>query len=327
MGATIAGSTTMPLPHVQRHTPARMPAPPALDARTIAGALDRFRAAGIGTHAHVDAPGRGDGAIPAPPKDPNLHVGPLTFNAYGFAVSSAGLVGFGVFRHALKQAGSIPASALPKVIVPAVAAGLVGARLYHVATDWDDYRNNLADIPKMWEGGMAIYGGVAAAALVGAAMARRSGIKVSPLLDAAAIALPVAQAIGRVGNYMNQELYGKPTDAPWGLQVDPEHRPTEFADRNSFHPTFAYEAAWNVALAGGLYGLSKVWKGRPPGALFATYVGGYAAGRFVVEGLRIDESKEFGGLRTNQWTSLGLLGAAAITGATLVLTKGRRAHP
>ena len=276
--------------------------------------------------ADPDAPGRGDGLIPAPPGDGKLKLGPMQFNIYGMALSAAGIAGYGVFNHVLTKSGNVAAkAALPKIVVPAVIAGLVGARLYHVATQWDYYKDHKDEIPKMWEGGMAIYGGVAAGALVGSLMARRAGIHVSPLLDAAAIALPIAQALGRSGNYANQELFGRPTDLPWGLQVDPEFRPEEYKDRNSFHPTFAYEAAWNVALAGGLYGLSKVWTSRPPGVLFATYVAGYAAGRFLVEGLRTDPSKEAGGLRTNQWTSLAMIGAAGV-GAAVLMSRGR-IHP
>lgn len=266
----------------------------------------------------ADAPGRVDGGIPAPPGDGK--VGP--FNVYGMALGTAGLAAFGVAMHMTKGAG-ISTGSLAKIVLPAAAAGLVGARLYHVATEWESYKDHPGNIPKMWEGGMGIYGGIAAGALVGVAMARRAGIRVSPLLDAAAIALPIAQALGRGGNYANQELYGKPTNLPWGLQVDPAYRPEGMEDRNSFHPTFAYEAAWNVALAGGLYGLSKVWKGRPPGALFALYAGGYGLGRFLVEGLRIDQSKEAGGLRTNQWTSLGIMGASAGALALMVMSKGR----
>lgn len=301
-------------------------APP--DAAAIDGALQRFRAAGIGHQPastgtltdEVDAPGRRDGLIPAPPG--NGKIGP--FNTYGLIIGAGGLAAYGLLRHGA-IANGVPAGKLAGIIAPAVAAGVVGARLYHVATDWEKYRDRPLDALKIWEGGGAIYGGIAAGVLVGAAMARRSGIPVSPLLDAAAVALPVAQAVGRFGNYANQELYGRPTDLPWGLQVDPEHRPEEYRDRNSFHPTFAYEAGWNLALAGGIYGLGKVWQGRPPGALFAVYGAGYALGRFAVEGLRVDESKEFAGLRTNQWTSLGLLAASGGALALMVARKGRPA--
>jgi prolipoprotein diacylglyceryl transferase len=309
------------------------PQPAPLDPAEIDAALRRFHDAGLQPGDEVpteptpeqpfdpSAPGRRDGLIPAPPGSGDISIGPAKFHIYGMALGTAGLAGYGVFQHLAKARG-ISGGTLAGIVAPAAVAGLVGARLYHVATQWEDYKDHPEDIPKVWEGGLGIYGGVAAGALVGAAMARRAGLHVSPLLDAAAIALPIAQAIGRTGNYANQELYGKPTDLPWGLQVDPEYRPEGFEDRNSFHPTFAYEAGWNLALAGGLYGVSTVWKDRPPGALFALYLGGYGLGRFMVEGLRVDESKEFGGLRTNQWTSLGIVGASAGALALMIARKG-----
>lgn len=324
-------------PPVPPTAPPRPWAPP-VDAETVTGALARIRAsiyfaerrAALATAATPPDPasaeqaspdaakGRRDGLIPAPPGDGKL--GP--FNAYGLIIGTGGLAAYSVFRRGA-VAGGIPVGKLAGIVAPALVAGVVGARLYHVGTHWENHRDDYGSIPKIWDGGGAIYGGVAAGTLVGAAMARRAGLRVSPLLDAAALALPIAQAIGRFGNYANQELYGGPTDLPWGLQVDPEHRPEGFQDRNSFHPTFAYEAAWNVALAGGLYGLSKSWSGRPPGALFALYLGGYGLGRFMVEGLRVDDSKEFAGLRTNQWTSVGVMAASAGALALMVARKGR----
>ena len=264
--------------------------------------------------------GRKDGLIPAPGSS-HLELGGLQFNLYGGLIAAGGIAGGAVALHAMKTAG-IRTAGIGKVLGPAVVAGLVGARLYHVATQWDYYKDHKGEIPKMWEGGMAIYGGLMAGTAVGAILAHKFHLPIAPLLDAAAIGLPIAQAVGRWGNYANQELFGTPTDKPWGLQVDPEHRPAEYKDRNSFHPTFLYESLWNVGLAVGTFALSKTWKGRPPGMLFATYVAGYAAGRFVIEGIRADQSKEFGGLRTNQWTSLGMLGAAG-TGALLLAKHAR----
>lgn len=264
--------------------------------------------------------GRKDGFIPAPGSS-HLEVGGLQFNLYGGLIAAGGIAGGAVALHAMKQAG-VQTAGIGKVLGPAVVAGLVGARLYHVATQWDYYKDHKDEIPKMWEGGMAIYGGLMAGTAVGAVLAHKFHLPIAPLLDAAAIGLPLAQAVGRWGNYANQELFGTPTDKPWGLQVDPEFRPDEYKDRNSFHPTFLYESLWNVGLAAGTFALSKTWKGRPPGMLFATYLGGYAVGRFVIEGIRTDQSKEFGGLRVNQWTSLGILGAAG-TGALLLAKHAR----
>ncbi|MCW2920307.1 MAG: Prolipoprotein diacylglyceryl transferase [Thermoleophilia bacterium] len=264
--------------------------------------------------------GRNDGFIPAPGSS-HLEIGGLQFNLYGGLIAAGGIAGGAVALHAMKTAG-VKTAGIGKVLGPAVVAGLVGARLYHVATQWDYYKDHKNEIPKMWEGGMAIYGGLMAGTAVGAILAHKYHLPIAPLLDAAAIGLPLAQAVGRWGNYANQELFGKPTDKPWGLQVDPEFRPDEYKDRNSFHPTFLYESLWNVGLAVGTFALSKTWKGRPPGMLFATYLGGYAVGRFVIEGIRTDQSKEFAGLRTNQWTSLGMLGAAG-AGALLLARHAR----
>ncbi|MCW2925820.1 MAG: lgt [Thermoleophilia bacterium] len=264
--------------------------------------------------------GRKDGLIPSP-HEGSVQLGPLKFNAYGAILATGGIVGGVVATKALRASG-VSTNGLGKVLVPAVVAGLVGARLYHVATDWDRYKDNPGDIVKVWNGGLGIYGGVTAGLAVGAIMAHRAKLPIAPLLDAAALALPVAQAIGRFGNYTNQELYGKPTDLPWGLQIDEAHRPEGFKDRNSFHPTFAYEAIGNVALAGGLFALSKTWAGRPPGILLPLYLAGYGAIRFGVESLRIDESHTAGGLRTNQWTSLAATGAGLL-GAGVMLAKAR----
>jgi prolipoprotein diacylglyceryl transferase len=141
---------------------------------------------------------------------------------------------------------------------------------------------------------------------VGVIVARRRGLNVPVLLDAVAPALPVAQAIGRLGNWFNQELYGRATDLPWGLRIDREHRPAGMEDEATYHPTFLYEAVWNLALAAVL-----IWIGRRrrvrPGQLFGGYVAGYAAGRLWVEALRIDPATEVFGLRVNLWVSLVVL--------------------
>lgn len=180
---------------------------------------------------------------------------------------------------------------------------MLGARLYHVITDFERFRGRWWHVFAIWEGGLGIPGGIAAGVLAGVIIARRGGLDVPVLLDAVAPALPVAQAIGRLGNWFNQELYGRPTDLPWALRIDPEHRPTGMDDVATYHPTFLYEALWNLALAALL-----VWIGRRrqvrPGQLFAGYVAGYAAGRLWVEALRIDPATEILGLRENLWASL-----------------------
>jgi Prolipoprotein diacylglyceryl transferase len=155
----------------------------------------------------------------------------------------------------------------------------------------------------VWEGGLGIPGGLIAGVLTGAYVAHRRGLPVSQLLDVVAPALPVAQAIGRLGNWFNQELFGRPTDLPWGLEIDPAHRPAGYLNVATFHPTFLYEALWNLALAGGLVLWERRHPGGRPGRLFAMYVAGYAVGRAWVEALRIDPATRLFGVRWNIWMS------------------------
>jgi prolipoprotein diacylglyceryl transferase len=225
--------------------------------------------------------------------------------------------------------GSVPAPPGPAISIArddasaigvwAVAAGVVGARLYHVATDWHRFSDDLGSIPAIWEGGLGIPGGLLLGVPVGIYVARRRGIPAAVTATCAAPAIPLAQAIGRWGNWFNQELFGGETDLPWALEVDPQFVPAGYAIGTTFHPTFLYESLWNLALCFALLWIDRRW--RPaPGALMAMYVMGYGAGRFWVEGLRIDEADELAGLRWNQWVAI----AAVVAGLVyLWLTRGR----
>jgi hypothetical protein len=159
-----------------------------------------------------------------------------------------------------------------------------------------------------------------AGVLVGVYVGHRRGIPIGPGLNAVAPSLPLAQAIGRWGNYFNQELYGKPTDLPWALEIDDAHLPAngQYPSGTTFHPTFLYESLWNLGLVGLILWLDKRyrWAG---GQLLAIYVMGYGIGRFWVEGLRIDEADHLGGLRWNQWVAIALIVGGALY---LVFTKG-----
>jgi hypothetical protein len=150
----------------------------------------------------------------------------------------------------------------------------------------------------IWKGGLGIWGGIAAGTLAGLWVLRRRGANVPVLMDAAAPALLVAQAIGRIGNYFNQELFGGPTTLPWGLEISPAHRPVGYAQYATFHPTFLYELIWNLLLASALVWLGRHRRIRASG-LFALYVAGYSFARIGEELLRVDPAHHIRGLRVN----------------------------
>ena len=251
-------------------------------------------------------------SLPSPP-DNAISIGPLELRAYGLFIAIGAIVAVGIARRrwaSLSGSGS-DTDAVGDVAVWAIPAGFVGARLYHVITDWHRFDDAPLDAFKVWEGGLGIPGAILRGAIVGVAVARRKGYDVPTLMDAAAPAIPVAQAIGRLGNWFNQELFGRPTDLPWGLEIDPDRRPEGYASFETFHPTFLYEALWNLALAAFLVvlGRRKVLR---PGQLFVVYVGGYALGRLWVEALRIDTATRIAGVRVNLWVSGLTIVAAAV---------------
>jgi prolipoprotein diacylglyceryl transferase len=182
-------------------------------------------------------------------------------------------------------------------------AGLIGGRLYHLATSWDEVPHTWWGPFAVWKGGLGIWGGIALGVAVGLWRVKRNGANLPVFMDAGAPALLVAQSIGRVGNWFNQELFGKPTNLPWGLKIDPQHRPEQYLDRATFHPVFLYEIIWNLALAGLLVRLTG--KVRPPG-LFALYVAGYSAFRIFAELIRVDPAHHIFGLRLNLFVAVAL---------------------
>ncbi|MCH1868312.1 prolipoprotein diacylglyceryl transferase [Nocardioides sp. CFH 31398] len=209
----------------------------------------------------------------------------------------------------------------------AVPFGLVGGRLYHVVTDWRLYfgegRNPVSAL-YVWNGGLGIWGAIALGALGAYIGARRAGIRVAPVMDVLAPGVLLGQAVGRWGNWFNQELYGRPTDLPWGLEIDPANWPSgqEFEPGTTFHPTFLYESLWSLAGVALLLLLDRrLAMGR--GRLVAAYVMVYTAGRGWIEMLRIDDVQmnDVGGLRLNVWTSIVVFALAA---AYLLWT---RSHP
>ena len=259
-------------------------------------------------------------SIPSPSSG-SVKIGPLELRAYGLLIALGVIVAVWLLGRLLERKRIGTTDDASSIAVWGVAAGIVGARLYHVATEWSRFSDDLGSIPKIWEGGLGIPGGLLAGVVVGLWQGQRRGIEPLQLLTCAAPAIPLAQAIGRWGNWFNQELYGRPTDLPWGLEIDDAHN-LDHPPGTTFHPTFLYESLWNLALVGVLLWIDRRLK-LGPGRLFAVYLIGYGTGRFWIEGLRIDptEASDVAGLRWNQWVAL----AAVVAGAVwLARTRGSR---
>ena len=249
-------------------------------------------------------------SIPSPSSG-SIEIGPIALNAYGLMIALGVVAGVWLFGRRLEEKGTGTREDASAIAIWAVLAGVIGARLYHVATDWERFEDDLGDVVKIWEGGLGIPGGMLAGILVGLWAAHRRGLGMSETAAAAAPALPLAQAIGRWGNWFNQELYGRPTDLPWALEIDDEHLPPGYPPGTTFHPTFLYESLWNLGLCGLLLWLDKRYR-MTGGQLIAVYVAGYGVGRFWIEGLRIDPAKEIGPFRWNQWVAIAcVLGGVA----------------
>jgi prolipoprotein diacylglyceryl transferase len=233
--------------------------------------------------------------------------------AYALCIIVGIVVGMVIATRRWRARGGTSDS-LETVVAVAVPFGIVGARLYHVATDYRLYfgpGRNPVDALKIWEGGLGVWGAIAGGALGAWLVARRRQIRFLALLDTVAPGVLVAQAIGRLGNWFNQELFGRPTTLPWALQIDPEHRPAGFEQFDTFHPTFLYELVWNLAAAAVLVLLDRRLR-LGHGKVFALYVLLYTAGRFWIEALRIDTVTQIAGFRLNNYTSLILFLAALV---------------
>jgi prolipoprotein diacylglyceryl transferase len=238
-----------------------------------------------------------------------VHIGPLQLHMYGLTLLVAILACIWLTGRRWVAIGG-DWELVTRVAVWGVAFGVLGARLYHDATSWSEVPDpKWQGIWEVWKGGLGIWGGIFLGALAGSIVVRRAGYSVAAFLDAAAPGLLLAQGIGRVGNWWNQELYGKPTTLPWGLKIDGAHRPLNYLDRATFHPTFLYELIWDLVGVAVLLYVSRRFTIRPPG-LFALYIAWYCFGRFFEELLRIDPAHHILGLRLNAWVSIILFVAS-----------------
>jgi prolipoprotein diacylglyceryl transferase len=232
-----------------------------------------------------------------------LNVGPLHIHLYGLTLLVAILACVWLTTVRWKRQGGDPDLVI-RVAVWGVAFGVVGARAYHDITSWSEVPNpKWKGVFEVWQGGLGVWGGILLGTLAGWVVVRRAGVRFAPFMDAAAPGLLLAQGIGRIGNWWNQELFGKPTSLPWGLKIDVAHRPAQYIDKATFHPTFLYEMIWDLAGVLLLLWVARRWRINPPG-LFALYVAYYCFGRFFEELLRVDPAHHFAGLRLNAWVSI-----------------------
>lgn len=270
--------------------------------------------------------------IPSPPAGA-IELGPLTLRAYAFCIIAGIVVALVWGERRWRARGGEPGVVLD-VAVWAIPFGIVGARLYHVATDWHRYfPHNPLGALEIWNGGLGIWGGIAFGALgvwIGCTIA---GVRTPAFGDAVAPAVLLAQAIGRFGNWFNQEIYGGPTDLPWGLEIYrrvlPDGQVNNALGTSTgvvqavVHPTFLYEALWNVAVVVVLVVVDRrirIGHGR----LFALYVAGYTLGRFFIEMMRTDEATRILGVRINVFTSVLVFLCAVVY---LVLARKGRESP
>jgi prolipoprotein diacylglyceryl transferase len=238
--------------------------------------------------------------IPSPPVS-GFHIGPAFIHFYGLMYVIGIALAILITQRRWKAQGGDP-GLVGDVALWAVPAGIVGGRIYFDLTTPKYIPHHWYGVFAVWDGGLGIWGGIALATVVGAWRVRRHGESVSLFMDAVAPALLVAQAIGRIGNYFNKELFGGPTTLPWGLEIPVNYRPAGYAADGAFHPTFLYELIFNLALAAFLVWLGHHRSIKPPG-LFALYVTGYSAFRILEEALRVDPSEHFLGLRLNTYVA------------------------
>jgi prolipoprotein diacylglyceryl transferase len=251
-------------------------------------------------------------SIPSP-SDGVWYLGPLPLRGYALSIIVGIAVAIWIGERRWRARGGQPGVVMD-VAVWAVPFGIIGGRLYHVITTPQPYfgeGGQPLDVVKIWEGGLGIWGAVALGGVGAWIGVRRRGIPLPAFGDAIAPGIAVAQAIGRWGNWFNQELFGGPTDLPWGLEIDVQHRPSGYLDVETFHPTFLYESLWLLLVALVLVVVDRRWR-LGHGRVFALYVALYSAGRLVIELMRIDPANEIFGMRVNVWVSILVTAGAVV---------------
>lgn len=255
-------------------------------------------------------------SIPSPSQS-QFEIGPLTFHFYALCIILGVVAAVYIGNKRYVSMGGAP-GVVSDVALLAVPAGVIGGRIYHVITSPEQYFGQGGDPISalyIWKGGLGIWGaislGLAGAYLGYRRNPRATGIEFARFADALAPALLVAQAIGRWGNWFNKELFGRPLDAPWALEIPAAFRPMGYSASETFHPVFLYESLWCLLVALLLMRFVRFQR-LQPGSVFALYVAFYSFGRGFIELIRIDDSHVILGLRLNVFTSLALFFLAII---------------
>jgi prolipoprotein diacylglyceryl transferase len=253
--------------------------------RRRSGAARHARAVGFRLVALLSIPSPGDPFI--------VNSGPIHARWYGLLLALGVLLAGWIARREFRRRGMDPELAYT-IAVWGVPAGLIGARLYHVLTAWDSFSNDYGQIPAIWNGGLSIFGAVLGGMLGVWIGCRRVRLPFWQVADCIAPGLVLAQALGRWGNYFNQELYGKPTDRPWGLEIDQSHRQAPYLNSPTFEPMFLFESLLNVCLFLVLVLFIRKWWNRVPyGTVFALYFGIYNLYRVPLETYKVDTADIF----------------------------------
>jgi len=267
-------------------------------------------------------------SIPSP-ENGVLHLGPLPLHMYGLMIAAGVLVAAKIGRTRYMRKGGPRDDAAARergeefdsLAFWAVVAGIIGARLYHVITDYQLFEGHWERTVQIWRGGLGIWGAVVGGAIAIFIVCRRRHLVFADVADAIVPGLAFAQAIGRWGNYFNQELFGGPSSLPWAVEIDPVHRPAGYERYSTFQPTFLYESLWCLALGFALLWIDRRYK-LVRGQLVTLYAAGYTAFRFVMEEMRIDPAHTIGPLRVNAWVSIGVF----VISVTMFFALGRRAR-
>jgi prolipoprotein diacylglyceryl transferase len=241
--------------------------------------------------------------IPSP-KHGIVHIGPLPLHAYGLMLAIGVLVATRVAESRWRRTGR-DAREFGAIVVPVVIAGVIGARIYHLFTGYKWSDGGVVGAFEIWKGGLSIWGAVGGGLVAVVVLARRRHLDTLLVMDVIAPGVVLAQAIGRWGNYFNQELFGRPTKLPWALEIDVAHRPPGFTQYATFHPTFLYESLWALVVFGTLLLVERRFTLKR-GQTFALYVAMYTFGRIWFEALRIDDATRIFGVRFNLLLSIVL---------------------